>query len=119
MVVLTARPGQKAIWTVRDWETYPTVLSGDIDGNDVTDARGVVTDTANIVGRNTGNVVTISNANADTIFDGFFVTAGSRNAGGGVCLLTVPLPFCRISSLARTMADGAVGVCTLIAAHHL
>ena len=40
----------------RDWATNITVLSGDLDGNDITDPTGVVTDTANIVGDNAYHV---------------------------------------------------------------
>ena len=36
----------------RDWETYKTVLSGDLEQNDIIDAYGVVTDTENISGKN-------------------------------------------------------------------
>ena len=64
----------------RDWEAYPTVLSGDIDGNDTTDARGVVIDTANISGNNSDHVLFLDGTTtpimASTKIDGVIVTAG-------------------------------------------
>ncbi len=38
-------PGQEGDLTLRDWQAYATVLSGDIDGDDLVDARGVLTTT--------------------------------------------------------------------------
>ncbi len=64
----------------RGWETYVTVLSGDIDGDDTTDPNGVVTDIANIAGSNAFHVVTSNGLTATAIIDGFYITAGQ--AGG-------------------------------------
>ena len=41
----------------RDWVTNVTVLSGDVDNNDITDANGVITTTTNIQGDNAYHVV--------------------------------------------------------------
>jgi uncharacterized repeat protein (TIGR01451 family) len=80
----------------RDWETYVTVLSGDIDGNDTTDANGVVTDTGNISGSNAYHVlwldgVTNETITETTVIDGFTITAGQADdsshphqSGGGL-----------------------------------
>jgi uncharacterized repeat protein (TIGR01451 family) len=84
----------------RDWETYVTVLSGDIDadagGADTTDANGVVTDTDNISGTNAYHVlwldgVTNETITETTVIDGFTITAGQADdnshpheSGGGL-----------------------------------
>ena len=73
-----------------DPATNVTVLSGDIDQNDTTDANGVVTDTANIHGNNAYRVVTGSGTDNTAVLDGFTITAGQANgvfpdnAGGGM-----------------------------------
>ena len=74
----------------RDPEHNITVLSGDIDQNDTTDAHGVVVDTNNISGGNAYHVVTGSGAYSGTILDGVIITAGQANGnypnsvGGGM-----------------------------------
>jgi hypothetical protein len=64
--------------TQRDWVAKPTILSGDIDENDVTDG-GVVTDTVGILGSNAYHVVTGSGTDGTAILDGFTITAGDAN----------------------------------------
>ncbi|MFC4820259.1 InlB B-repeat-containing protein [Dokdonella ginsengisoli] len=70
---------------------HPTVLSGDIDGNDATDADGVVLDANQIAGSNSTNVILMNKAGGpgygeDTVIDGFVVTAGDAggSTGGGL-----------------------------------
>ncbi len=70
----------------RDWVAHPTVLSGDLDHNDLADPNGVVTDTANITGDNAYHVMTLD---YNTTVDGFIITAGQAigvypENGGGV-----------------------------------
>ena len=68
----------------RDWETYVTVLSGDVDYEtqpDATDPHGVVTDTANIAGDNAYHVVSSENVTATARVDGVTITAGRVWAG--------------------------------------
>ena len=75
----------------RDPAANITVLSGDIDQNDITDPNGVVTTTNNITGTNAYHVVTGSGTDNTAVLDGFTVTAGQANGsaapnnfGGGV-----------------------------------
>ena len=69
-------PGTENDRSVQDWERYPTVLSGDIDSNDIVDARGVVTDVENIEGENAYHVVYARNV-AQAHLNGFIISAGS------------------------------------------
>jgi len=66
----------------RDWEIHLTVLSGDLDKNDFTDAHGVVTDTANINGDNACHVVTSNSVTRATVLDGLVITAGQADLRG-------------------------------------
>jgi uncharacterized repeat protein (TIGR01451 family) len=66
----------------RDWETYVTVLSGDLDQNDTVDGDGIVTHTANISGTNAYHVVTTFEVTDTTTLDGFVVTAGHTDDTG-------------------------------------
>ena len=81
----------------RDPAANPTLLSGDIDGND-TGVDGIDADTSQIVGSNSYHVVYFDGASpagqilADTVLDGFIITGGSadgidpyRRGGGAYC----------------------------------
>ncbi len=68
----------------RDWEANPTVLSGDIGGDDTTDPHGVVITTGHIVGDNSYHVVTADGTTGTpitttTVLDGFIITAGQAD----------------------------------------
>jgi hypothetical protein len=71
--------GHESAWDERDWESNITVLSGDIENNDLTNSHGVVTDTANIIGANSYHVVVGSGTDETTVLDGFIITAGQAN----------------------------------------
>lgn len=67
-----------------------TVLSGDIDGNDTTDAYGVTLTATGIAGGNSYHVVVMgglsiiggnANIGASTVLDGLTITAGQANGG--------------------------------------
>jgi len=81
--------GSEAERDERDWEANVTVLSGDLDRNDITD-NGVVTDATNITGDNAYHVVTGGGATETAVLDGLTITAGQadgshpHNHGGGM-----------------------------------
>ena len=66
----------------RDWETYVTVLSGDLDQDDITDANDVVTHTTLSTNTNAYHVVTGSDVDRTALLDGFTITAGRADGGG-------------------------------------
>lgn len=84
--------GGEAALDDRDPDANLSILSGDLDGNDLTDPNGVVTMTANLVGNNAYHVVSDDQAwPGVATLDGFTITAGYANgpeafqgAGGGI-----------------------------------
>lgn len=77
----------------RDAAIHPTVLSGDIDGNDDVDEYGVTRHADGIVGDNSFHVVLLGGAaGADVVLDGFILSGGRADdtgtpdgaAGGGL-----------------------------------
>jgi predicted outer membrane repeat protein len=59
----------------RDWQLNKTVLSGDLEGNDVSN-QGVISSLLDIAGTNSRNIVRMSNVDQSTILDGFVITGG-------------------------------------------
>lgn len=68
----------------RNWQSHVTVISGDLEGNDIVDANGIVTDTDHIVGDNNFLLFEADGLDASTIVDGFVVTGGKGGFGGGM-----------------------------------
>ena len=72
--------GNELLLEERNWRSHTTVLSGDIDNNDI-NSGGIVLDPANINGANSYHVVTGGGTGNTAVLDGFVITAGQANDG--------------------------------------
>ncbi|RRR70642.1 MAG: hypothetical protein EI684_13035, partial [Candidatus Viridilinea halotolerans] len=90
-----APQGGAATWESRNWQAHPTVLSGDIEQDDTTNANGVIVNATNISGTNALHVLWLdgvndANISAETVIDGFTITGGyatgdePADSGGGL-----------------------------------
>ena len=75
----------------RYWQSNPTILSGDVDGNDSnTDGNNIAETPAEIIGDNAYHVLTSIGMDSTDVLDGFIITAGQANGinpenhGGGM-----------------------------------
>jgi predicted outer membrane repeat protein len=78
--------GTETALSQQDWQSNVTVLSGDVDNNDLNkDPNGVILDPADIQGTNSWHVVlmdgTTTPITASTVLDGFTITGGWATGG--------------------------------------
>ncbi|HSH03563.1 MAG TPA: hypothetical protein VLL52_13665 [Anaerolineae bacterium] len=71
--------GTEIAASARQPRTNITVLSGDIDNNDITTNNGIITATNHIIGNNSYTVVTANGTNSNTLLSGFTITGGQAN----------------------------------------
>jgi len=100
----------------RDWAANLTILSGDIDNNDLTDAAGVIRHTANLTGTNSYHVVTGSSVDSSAVLDGFIITAGKatgpnpHHSGGGMYLSSSQPTLANLSFIGNHAAAAGGGL---------
>jgi predicted outer membrane repeat protein len=105
--------GTESQLSERDWTTYVTVLSGDIDKNDTTNSAGVVEAVADITGSNAYNVVRGTSLGSTTLLDGFTITAGyadsnicpGQGCGGGALFYSSAAPTLENLSFSANFAN--------------
>ncbi len=69
--------GGEAALTSRNWALNLTILSGDLDNNDLNgDSNYIAEDSTQLVGNNAYHVVYTANVGPQTLVDGFVITAG-------------------------------------------
>lgn len=84
--------GTETSLSQRNIDANPTILSGDVDNNDInTDGNFIAETTGDQVGSNAYHVVITSGVDSTAVLDGFIITAGQANAatdpdrnGGGL-----------------------------------
>ena len=97
----------EALREQRDWMHNPTVLSGDLAGDDAA-VGGVVTTVDDIVGRNSRRVVEGSN-DASSVLDGFTITAGDGHDCAGMA--AGPMQLANLAFSGSGSAICAGGLC--------
>ncbi|MHC4474862.1 MAG: right-handed parallel beta-helix repeat-containing protein [Planctomycetota bacterium] len=98
----------------RDIDSYETILSGDLDGNDIPVATsGLLTEPTRA--ENSYHVVTGSGADANAVLDGFTITAGNANStvspnknGAGIKNGSPTLLNCTFSAHSGNSSGGAM-----------
>lgn len=106
--------GTESLREQRDPDLNRSVLSGDIDNNDSTDANGVVLSADDIVGANSYHVIVGNAIDATAILDGFTITAGLADGaatadrrGAGMTLANASPLLSRIDFVGNRASSGA------------
>jgi hypothetical protein len=110
--------GNETSLAQRDISNNFTILSGDVDGDDLSNSNGIVDTTSNIVGGNSYHVVR-SDGNASTaVLDGFIINAGlandnsdPHNKGGGVYAYQSSATLRNLSFIANSAGLGGGLAC--------
>jgi len=98
----------------RSWTSHPTILSGDIDNNDVVDANGA---TLTINGANVYHVVTANGVSNAAVLNGFTITGGqatdpdnSPDQGAGIYNINASPTLANLLITGNTAQYGGAGM---------
>ncbi len=112
--------GTELVLEERDWLENLTILSGDIGGDDLVDAGGIVTNTTKIVGGNSYHVVSSIGNDQTAVLDGFIINGGQAGGGaaagddsGGGIYLESSSPTLRHLTILGNMADDGGGMANI------
>lgn len=78
--------GTESNLSQRNWVTHPTILSGDIGGDDDSgnaDGNSITENASEISGTNSSNIVRMVQVDGSTVLDGFTITGGQAHIGFG------------------------------------
>jgi len=96
----------------RDIRTYETILSGDLDGNDIEVADPTELLSEPTRAENSCNVVVASGCDRTTLLEGFTITAGNGNgqilSGGGIYNGKPTVSICKIVANSAVSSGGGI-----------
>jgi predicted outer membrane repeat protein len=109
--------GTETLLSQRAWQTNLTILSGDIDQNDINNDHNNIAETWNdIQGNNAYHIVTGGGTNNTAVLDGFVITAGQANgnlfpynAGGGMYNYQSSPALTNVTFSGNSAGDGGGG----------